>query len=159
MKLYESTLRDTIVLVSDAAEISCLDIKWSYVISMSIWLPLLLILIVLLTQSTFISKSWRYFTEARGNVLKSSERSNQTEEMNKSFLVEKNFSSEQRQITNFLPNIETVDTVETISTEQMRELQTEIDKMREFSEAFKYLCTCLPGNKILARKPIRMTFD
>lgn len=155
MKLYESTLRDTIVLVSDGAEISCLDIKWSYVISMSIWLPLLLILIVLLTQSTFISKSWRYFTEARGNVFESSKKSNHTEVMNERFLDGKNASSEQRQIT----NIETVDTVETVSTEQMRELRMEIDKMREFSEAFKYLCTCLPGNKILARKPIRMTFD
>lgn len=28
-------------------------------------------------------------------------------------------------------------------------------KANEFSEAFKYLCTCIPGNKILARKPIR----
>lgn len=31
-----------------------------------------------------------------------------------------------------------------------------IKKDNEYDEAFKYLCTCKPGNKILSRKPIRI---
>lgn len=37
---------------------------------------------------------------------------------------------------------------------EMTIMRARLDKENQFSEAFKYLCTCRPGNRILARKPI-----
>lgn len=142
MKLYESTIKDTIILHSDGTEISYLDVEWSYIISLSIWVPMSILFVLLLSDS-FI---WSYVIESFRNVLKSFKK---TEDKLQRFAIEENVFGEQRQIT----------TVERVPAEEMNEIRQKIDKMHEFSVAFKYLCTCLPGNKILARKAIRITSD
>lgn len=146
MKLYESTIKDTIVLRSDGTEISYLDIEWSYIIKMSNWLPLSILFILLLLSDPFTSLSWSVLTRACRNIFKSFEAGDSKEDKNEHFHAQTVFA-EQGQIT----------TIERVPTEQMYVMQ--IDKMNEFSVAFKYLCTCLPGNKILARKPIRVILN
>lgn len=41
-------------------------------------------------------------------------------------------------------------------TNELHEISSIICKSNDYSEAFEYLCTCLPGNRILPRKPIRL---
>lgn len=147
MKLYESTIKDTIVLRSDGTEISYLDIKWSYIIKMSIWLPLsILFILLILLSNPFTSLSWSVVTRACRNIFKSFEAGNSKEDKNEHFRTQTVFA-EQEQITK----------IDRVPAEQMYLMH--IDKMYEFSVAFKYLCTCLPGNKIFARKPIRVILD
>lgn len=53
---------------------------------------------------------------------------------------------------NFTPN----ELIDVVPADEMQKILAKIQKDNEYNEAFKYLCTCNPGNEILSRKPIRI---
>lgn len=148
MKLFESNIRDTVGLwTDDGVEIAYFNIEWSYIVSVSFWLPLSILLVSLFADS-LISLSWNYLTESYRNALKTFEKDVPVEE-NENVFTEKSVFAERRQIV----------ITDRAHAEKMYDSDMEIDKTNECCVAFKYLCTCLPGNKILARKPLRMSSD
>lgn len=126
--------------------VSSMNFEQSHTITVSNWIPLFLcgVFVLALLESLFLLFQ-KFLTKDRNG---------------KSTIAGRNVSS--------LREFESIDSKrmtdegnflsQRIGGEQieMTIMRAQLDKENQFSEAFKYLCTCWPGNRILARKPINL---
>lgn len=151
MKLYESVIKDTIALQS-GREDKYLNTEFSYIISLPIWLPISILCALLLPTVLSLSPS-NLLNRIFKTIFQRSDENSASYEIEKirplqPILIREveNMSSRPMPITELEENI---------PDEKMREIIMNVRKASGTNEAYKYLCSCLPGSKILARRPIR----
>lgn len=146
MKLFKSKFTDSFVVRGGEFGVSSMNFEQSHTITVSNWIPLFLcgVFVLALLESLFLLFQ-KFLTKDR---------------IGKSTIAGRNVSS--------LREFESIDSKrmtndgnflsQRIGGEQieMTIMRARLDKENQFSEAFKYLCTCRPGNRILARKPINL---
>lgn len=166
MKVYESKIKDTITLRdNNQLKVIHVDTEWSYIISVSIWVPLsiLYILILFLPDSIFTTipsfignwltraRIWDHQKLGLFKIYSLLTIGHWTVVLyNRLFRRSKRNGHFNAIESNYFP-IKQTDGV------PADDLQKMLDAIKnEFSLAYKYLCTCNGENKIFARKPIRM---
>lgn len=169
MLTYEAKIKDTIRLHNDESEILYIDSEWSYVSSLSIWLPLSIIYVLILFAPNLMAipsfiENW---------VTRARDWNQQNLGLFKIYslltighwavlLYNRWFKSSRRSayahfntiLSDYKRNVIT----NGVPAKEMKRNLGMVRRENEFSEAHKYLCTHLPGNKILARRPIRMEY-
>lgn len=158
MKLYESNVTDSLEEEDDEWH-SFSYIESSYVVSVSVWM-LIVLLIVL------VPESWIAFL---GNVLLRCWKSIWNI-LNRKIYRKGSTPIKTHAIEQY-PTVPSINTMEkslvpvkkikqivatTHKSQSTQELKSTMrNKRYEYYIAFKYLCTCIAANRILARKPIR----
>lgn len=171
MQIFEVKLKDIITIRHDDIECSHMDTEGSYVFSLSIWF-ILPILILLVLNSIIPSSIGNWMRQAR-------DWKHQTLGLFKSFslmtivhwaarLYNRWFSSSKSNAFNesilqhfsISPTRDRTNRIDNGPAEETERTLTILRGENEYkySEAYKYLCTCKPGSKILARKPLRMDY-
>lgn len=173
MKIYEAiTQNKTEIHCDDLHEDLYLNIEWSYIISLPVWIPIAIVCILLVV---FFPKSlFRSFGNIVHRVFRTTEEKTIDDakvETNPTHCH--NISAQSMKTTEraCVPTKKILKRPTNICktndfSEVFERRSIPVDKVHsilfnaceahfEFSEAYKYLCTCLPGNRILARKPIR----
>lgn len=200
MKIYEELTKEKIEVTCDGLqEDSHLNLEWSYVISLPVWVPLSILTIIFalfVPKSLFINFAQAFInfvygmfkttegksrdiTDYAQQITKAANECISTNKKMPTFSVARNNNrrqvnscsevTEDKRIPTTHQNVSNIhnvnDMIEVVemseylnrdATIKLDEISSIIETSNDFSEAFKYLCTCLPGNRILARKSIRL---
>lgn len=170
MKIYEAiTKNQTKIQCDDFHEDSYLNIEWSYIISLPVWVPLAIVGILFVL---FFPKSlFQSFRKVLRRIFSTSEGKPIERTQVETIPTESMKTTERACVpikkvlkrptvicktNNFNESLEDrCDSVEKVQKIILNVREANSNANLEFSEAYKYLCTCLPGNRILARRPIR----
>lgn len=148
MKLFKSKFTDSFVVRGGEFGISSMNFEQSHTITVSNWIPLFVcgVFVLALLESLFLLFQ-KFLTKDRNG--KSTIAGRNVSSLREFELIDsKRMTNDERFLSGF----------QRIGGEQieMTIMRARLDKENQFSEAFKYLCTCRPGNRILARKPINI---
>lgn len=148
MKIFETIITDSFEVRGDEWGEIDVNFESKYRISLSNWVIGILVLVLILSNSeNIISLLQKYVLRdrmGRSTVSRESINSNQITQNN----------AEDRTILNEHKILERNEGV-MIHQRDTCSPPMQLNKSNEFSVAFKYLCTCIPGNRIEARKPIK----
>lgn len=143
MKLYEYKVIDEITAETYNSSVNSV---WGYIIRLSNWFPFLSILFALPLYQPIEDYLCHLFNILIKLFKKMTTFQKDETHRAKSSTQAANFSTEnQVGIIN-----------ENVSIDEMNVTLKQVKQSNEFTEAFKYLCTCTTDNKVLARKPIRV---
>lgn len=153
MKVFESTITDSVEVQGGEWDKVIVHYDSKYSISLSNWVLVMIVfvvivlnweIIILLLQKYVLADCTGWPVVSRENMNSKQITQNYSEErgmMKEHEIVKMNENTPIGRVG--------------IPQSDAHSWRMQINKANEFSESFKYLCTCIPGNRIEARKPIK----
>lgn len=147
MKIFEFIVKNTTTLRTGQKEVSHLNSEWDFIIRLSNLYPLLSILLSFSMLQPFRESLDRLFN----NLIREIKNNTSFQAIKKKIFRPKS-STQMVKITN-----ESLEEIagKGVPSEEMNIILDKVIRANEFSESFKYLCTCKSENNILTRRPIR----
>lgn len=147
MKIYELIFVDSFEANGGEWNGTTFNFVSKYIVNLSNWLLILFTILIVPIIEIVISSLTKFLSQVWNKCL-----NNSNKHIYLNDTIQRIISSE--------PDIMENDN---ILSEEHKSYQHNLQAQKvilpnwnEFSEAFRYLCTCKPGNKILARKPIKI---
>lgn len=167
MKIYEAKIRDTITLQNgNETKTTYLELYSSYIVSLSLWCPVSILYLGIL----FISFIEDWITRVKNSdyqILNLFKTCGLVMFVNWAIQLKRRWfkSPKKDTIQSISPKNDTIGSIQPKSITRLipdRDTPDEMTRIlatirsNNFSTAFKYLCTCQPEHKTLARKPLRI---